>query len=95
MSESVECVQVVVRCRPLNQKEIDRGCRSVVSVDESSGEVITGSSDNPGKSSSNDEPSFCSTTKKQESSQFPSKMFTFDRAFGEKLAVCLSIVARC
>mmetsp|Transcript_21796 Transcript_21796/g.35012 ORF Transcript_21796/g.35012 Transcript_21796/m.35012 type:complete len:733 (+) Transcript_21796:210-2408(+) len=35
----VECVQVVVRCRPLNQKEIQNGCKPVVSVDESSGEV--------------------------------------------------------
>ena len=91
MADSVECVQVVVRCRPLNQKEIARGCNAVVSVDESTGEILIGNSDNRSKSSNNEAPSFYATTKKQESNQFPSKMFTFDKAFGEKLAVCLSI----
>lgn len=89
MTDSVECVQVVVRCRPLNQKEIDKGCKKVVNVDDSSGEIIIGNNPNTKQSNFNDEPSFYSSTKKQQSSQFPSKMFTFDKAFGEKLAVCL------
>ena len=86
MADSVECVQVVVRCRPLNQKEIDKGCKKVVTINESSGQIIIGNNDGNYNS---DEPSFYSSIKKQQSSQFPTKMFTFDQTFGEKLAVCL------
>jgi hypothetical protein len=28
-----ECVKVMVRCRPMNKKEKERGCLSVVDVD--------------------------------------------------------------
>ena len=77
MAASVECVQVVVRCRPLNQKEIDKGCKKVVSINESTGEIIIGNNNDDNK------------YKKQQLSQFPTKMFTFDKTFGEKLAVCI------
>eukprot|EP00484_Ammonia_sp_Unknown_P007721 CAMPEP_0197075110 /NCGR_PEP_ID=MMETSP1384-20130603/211443_1 /TAXON_ID=29189 /ORGANISM="Ammonia sp." /LENGTH=733 /DNA_ID=CAMNT_0042513953 /DNA_START=18 /DNA_END=2219 /DNA_ORIENTATION=- len=86
MTDSVECVQVVVRCRPLNQKEIDRKCQTVVAVHEDSGEVVIGNADaaNPNPSSQHNDASFYSSNKKQSSSlPFPSKRFTFDKAFGE------------
>eukprot|EP01084_Bolivina_argentea_P181327 313180_1 len=81
MADSVECVQVVVRCRPLNQKEINRRCQKVVVVDETTGEIKIGNT----QTKSNDEPSSFSSTKKQalNATQFASKMFTFDKTFGE------------
>lgn len=88
MTDSVECVQVVVRCRPLNQKEINKGCKKVVTINESTGEIIIGNS-NDNKNDKNDEASFYAASKRQQSSQFPTKMFTFDKTFGEKLAVCI------
>eukprot|EP01084_Bolivina_argentea_P155920 271697_1 len=69
MTDSVECVQVVVRCRPLNQKEIDGRCKKILAVNESSGEIIIGNND--------------SRNNKQSTLQISSKMYTFDKAFGE------------
>lgn len=33
MSKNSECVKVMVRVRPMNSKEIKRGCRSITEVD--------------------------------------------------------------
>jgi hypothetical protein len=33
MSKNTETVKVMVRTRPMNKKEIDQGCQSVVTVD--------------------------------------------------------------
>lgn len=35
-----ECVKVMVRCRPMNQKQIDRGCTTVVDVDFKNKQII-------------------------------------------------------
>lgn len=35
MSKNVETVKVVVRCRPMNRKEIDQGSESIVTMDQS------------------------------------------------------------
>ena len=86
MSDSVECVQVVVRCRPLNEKEINKGCKKILSVDEESGEILVGNNDKKLSSPKNDKKtSFFGSPRSAKSGQYPSKMFTFDKAYGEKL----------
>ena len=37
---STETVKVMVRIRPMNKKEIARGCESVLSVDKANNQVI-------------------------------------------------------
>ena len=37
--EDSDNVRVVVRCRPMNQKEVASGCAQVVKVDESRGSI--------------------------------------------------------
>ena len=86
MSGKVECVQVVVRCRPLNEKEIQRGCKKVVTVNESNGEIFIGNTNDSKQYAITNEPNFSSSVKKQQSAQVSSKMFTFDKAFGEKFS---------
>lgn len=34
-----EAIKVVVRCRPMNQKERDRGCDSIVNIDENNNQI--------------------------------------------------------
>ena len=36
-----ECVRVIMRCRPMAQKEIDAGHKSIIEVDQKRCEVIT------------------------------------------------------
>jgi hypothetical protein len=35
-----ECVRVVIRCRPLSQKELNEGREKVVVMDKENGEVL-------------------------------------------------------
>jgi kinesin family member 17 len=39
MSKNSETVKVMVRCRPMNPKEIDRGCQSIVNIDKEYGQI--------------------------------------------------------
>ena len=39
MAKSSESVKVMVRCRPMSQKEIDRGCSCIVTVDKAYGQI--------------------------------------------------------
>lgn len=34
-----EAIKVVVRCRPMNQKEKDRGCENIVQIDEQNNQI--------------------------------------------------------
>lgn len=39
-----ECVKVMVRCRPMNQKEISNGSKNCIEIDKSLNQVIARSS---------------------------------------------------
>ena len=45
-----EAVKVMVRCRPMNSKELDRGCSSVVDVDVQNKQINLGRTDNKSES---------------------------------------------
>ena len=39
MSNSSECIKVMIRCRPLNKSEKDRGNHSIVNVNHERSEI--------------------------------------------------------
>lgn len=74
-TEQRECVQVVVRCRPLSSNETTAKNKSVVNVKTKNGEIHIGCKDNKTVQKMT---SFQSGRKRNE---FPYKLFTFDQVF--------------
>jgi len=40
MSKNVECVKVLIRCRPLSPKEVEDGRQMIVQMDTKRGEIV-------------------------------------------------------
>ena len=35
-----ECVKVIVRCRPLVDKELSMGCKSIIDIDKKTNQIL-------------------------------------------------------
>lgn len=77
--ETSECIQVVVRCRPLNRKEKEEKCASIVDIDPKSRQLTVR------HPQSSNRPSTPAKASHHTDGHNPSdsKMFTFDGVFDE------------